>query len=98
VSVLPRKLSWDMAQDRWATIIEPVVAQPFNQGLILKNVSLVAGANVVNHKLGRNLTGWNPTRIRASATIFDTQDSNQTPQLTLNLVASANVVVDLLVF
>jgi len=44
------------------------------------------------------LTGWNPTRIRASATIFDTQDSNQTPQLTLNLVASANVVVDLLVF
>ena len=95
---LPKRLTWDMAQDRWSAILDPVVAQPFNQGIILKSVSLAAGANVVNHKLGRTLQGWIPTRVRASATIYDTQDSNQTPQTTLNLTSSAAVVVDLLVF
>jgi hypothetical protein len=87
-----------MASDRWASILNPFLSNPANNSLILENVSLAAGANVVNHKLGRKLSGWKTTRVRASATIYDTQDSNQTPQLTLQLVSSADVVVDLEVF
>lgn len=96
--MLPQKLSWDIAQTQWAQQLNPVIANPTINNLILKNVSLTAGTNVINHMLSRNLQGWKPVRVRASATLYDLQDSNQTPQLTLVLVASASVVVDLEVF
>ena len=85
-------------QTKWAQELNPIISNPTIHNLILKNVSLTAGTNVINHKLSRPLQGWNPTRLRASATIYDLQDTNQTPQLTLILVASAPVVVDLVVF
>lgn len=96
--MLPQRLSLTQMQNTWATQLDPVIANPTVNNLVLKNISLVTGTNVINHKLGRVLQGWKPTRIRASATMYDTQDTNQTPQLTLVLVASAPVVVDLEVF
>lgn len=98
MSSLPLKLPWNMAENRWATAIEPVLNSPIAQPVILKNVALAAGTNVINHLLGRKLVGWNPTRVRASATFFDLQDTNQTPQLTLVLVASAPVTIDIMVY
>lgn len=96
--MLPKKQPWEMAQTTWATQIDPIIANPTINNLVLKNVSLVAGSNTINHRLGRALQGWNSVRIRAAATLYDQQDTNQTPQLTLVLVASAPVVVDLVVF
>ncbi len=96
--MLPKKQPWEMAQTTWATQLDPIIANPLTSSIILKNVSLAAGTNVINHRLGRNLQGWNPTRIRAAATIYDLQETNQTPQLTLVLVASAPVIIDLAVF
>lgn len=96
--MLPQRLNLPMMQTEWAQQLDPIIANPTVDNLILKNVSLVTGTNVINHKLGRTLQGWNPVRVRANATIYDQQDTNQTPQLTLILVASAPVVVDLVVF
>ncbi len=95
---LPQQLSLTNMQNKWAAAIDPVLANPTINNLVLHSVQLSTGANVVNHKLGRKLQGWYPSRVRASATIYDTQDTNQTPELTLTLVASAAVVVDLVVF
>lgn len=96
---LPQNLTWDMASNRWSSIIEPVINNPVNNSILLKNVSLVTGTNVINHRLSRKLIGWYPTRIRdVSATFYDEQDTNQTPQLTLVLIASDDVVIDLVVF
>ncbi len=95
---LPQQLSIDQMQNKWATMIEPVINNPANNSLLLKNVALTTGTNVVNHLLGRKLIGWNPVRVRALASIYDMQDTNQTPQLTLVLVSSANVTIDLQVF
>lgn len=95
---LPQKLSWDMASTPWASAIEPVISNPANNSIIIKNVALVSGSNVINHRLGSKLVGWKTTRVRAAATIYDTQDSNPTPTLTLVLVASAPVTIDLEVF
>lgn len=92
---LPQRLTLDQLQTRWASIIDPVVTQPDATPVFLQNVNLVSGANSINHRLGYPLQGWQITRIRAAATIYDTQDTNQMPQLTLNLVASAPVVVDI---
>ena len=87
-----------MMQTKWASVINPVLGIPLNQGLLLQDVSLVSGSNTINHRLGRKLVGWIVTRLRSSATIYDTQDTNQRPSLTLELVASAPVVADIFVF
>jgi len=95
---LSQKLPLPLMQTQWASAIQPILDNPAANPSILKSVSLVSGTNVINHKLGQPLQGWYPTRVRANATIYDAQDSNQTPQLTLVLIASAPVVVDLAVF
>ena len=48
--------------------------------------------------LQRPLQGWYIVRQRALASIYDTQDSNQNPSLTLNLTSNAVVSVDIAVF
>lgn len=96
---LPQQLSLQQMQNTWATKLDPIISNPTVNNLILKNIVLITGTNVINHRLGRNLQGWKPTRIRnVSATFYDLQDANQTPQLTLVLVSSANVTIDLEVF
>lgn len=95
---LPQKLPWELADDRWSAILNPIVKNPVNSSSILKNVSLTTGTNVINHKLGQPLQGWSIVRQRAAGTVYDNQDSNQTPQLTLVLVSSAPMVIDLAVF
>ncbi len=95
---LPQKQTLEQLQPKWAAILNPIVKNPSNNASILQNISLATGSNTVNHKLGQPLQGWYIVRQRAAATVYDTQDSNQTPNLTLTLTASAPVVVDLAVF
>jgi len=86
-------------QSRWKSILDPLLGNPSVQSNILENVSLLStGTTVINHGLGRKLIGWRIIRKRGNANIYDTQDSNQTPQLTLQLVSSAAISVDLEVF
>ena len=87
-----------LMQTKWAASINPVINQPWNSGVLLKSIALVSGSNTINHKLGRILQGWVIVRQRSAATVYDTQDTNTMPALTLKLTASANVTVDLLVF
>ena len=85
-------------QNRWAAILNPVISNPSSQSHILHNLVLGMGSNVINHLLGRKLVGWRIVRLRAAATVYDTQDASVHPDLTLTLVASAPVTVDLEVF
>lgn len=89
---------FSLMQSAWATQLDPVINLPTNKGLILKEVQLVTGSNLVNHRLSRNLQGWFIIRQRGPASVYDTQDTNQQSTLTLSLVSSANVSVDLFVF
>lgn len=95
---LPQQLNINAMQNQWATAIEPVLNNPVIQGLILPNIALTTGSNSVNHRLARKLVGWYIVRQRGPASIYDTQDANQMPQLTLSLTSSADVVVDIAVF
>lgn len=90
--------NFQLMQNSWGAIINPIVNNPANLSLLLKNVSLANGTTTINHLLGRKLQGWKVIRQRASASIYDSQDANQYPELTLVLVSSAVVVVDLEVF
>lgn len=96
--VLSQTMDLVQMQNRWASILNPVISNPSGQSIILPNVLLANGTTVVNHMLGRKLIGWRVIRIRGLAGIYDTQDNNQTPASTLILVSNAAVSVDLEVF
>jgi hypothetical protein len=82
-------------QDNVQRALQPLVTSPLSDGLILENVSLAVGSNSVTHPLGRAVKGWTTMRVRAAATFYDTQDSNPTPDKTLQITASAAATVDL---
>lgn len=85
-------------QSNIISAVNPILANPIVSGTILTSVSLVVGSNTISHNLNRNLQGWIIIRQRALSQIYDTQDSNPNPSITLILVASSAVVVDLYVF
>lgn len=78
--------------------LRPITQNPETQGTILTEIQLATGSNTIQHGLGVPLQGWQIIRQRASASIYDTQDTNPTPQSTLLLTSSAPVSVDLYVF
>lgn len=90
--------SLQLMQSNWATQLNPLLRNPLSNGQVLQSVVLASGDNTINHKLGRKLQGWCIVRQRASASIYDKQDSNLFPELTLVLNASAAVTVDIYVF
>lgn len=88
-----------LLQTKWRSILNPFLSNPGLNSQIIPNVFLEnSTTTVINHGLGRVLLGWRLVRVRAAANIYDTQDSNQTPELTLILRSSANVIVNLEVF
>lgn len=87
-----------LLQDRWKAILDTLLTNPSLQSNLLHAVTLTSGSNTINHKLGRTLIGWRIVRLRGSATIYDTQDNNPQPDLTLQLTSSADVSIDLEIF
>jgi len=97
---LTRIQDLSLMQTKWSGILNPFLSNISLQSIILPNVRLLSAVNpnVVSHKLEAKLTGWRIIRKRGQASIYDTQDSNQTPDLTLNLVTDTDVTIDLEVF
>jgi hypothetical protein len=96
--MLPQKLDYEKMLTTWAQQLNPIIANPILNNGLLQNIVLKTGTNVINHKLGRKLIGWQTTRVRQPVGLHDEQDTNQTPQLTLVLVSDADVTIDLVVF
>ena len=85
-------------QQNIITSINPLIKNPLNSGQILQDVKLAVGTNVIPTGLNRKLQGWFTVRQRALANIYDNQDSNNNPGVTLILISDAQVKVDLYVF
>lgn len=92
---LPQKLTWDMAQTKWASEINPVLAQPLNSAGYLKGIELISGVTTINHLLGRTMQGWIISDINGAAAIYRSKPFND---LTLTLTSNAPVTVNLVVF
>ena len=93
--MLSTNLPWDMAKNKWASELNPVLANPMTNMRVLQNVSLTAGTNVINHGLGQAQQGWILTDIQGAATVYRTAPFNST---TLSLHSSASVIVNIGVF
>lgn len=92
---LPLKLTWEIAQTRWASIINPLLINPISNPSILENIALINGVTVINHKLGRTQQGWFLSDIQGAATIYRSAAFND---LTLTLTSNAAVTVNIGVF
>ena len=95
---LSSKLPWELANPKWAAAINPVLANPLASGNLLSDISLKSGVNTINHGLARKLQGYFVVMNNSSATFYDSQDTNQRPDLTLVINASAAATVSLYVF
>jgi len=95
---LSPRLDWPQAQTKWASTLNPIVANPLVNGIILSDVKLLSGANVVNHLLQRPLQGYIVILNDSAVTFYDSQSTNQRPELTLLLNASGTATVSLYVF
>lgn len=98
MDLLSSKLPWELANAKWAATLNAVLVNPLVNGRILEGVQLVKNGNAVAHGLGRKLRGWFFVRIDAAVTVFDTQATNQRPDLTLALSASGPATVSIYVF
>lgn len=88
-----------LLQTQWSSQLNPLLSLPLLNGLILRNIALQSGDNVIDHRLGRPLVGWLVIRQRdAFYGVYDKQDDNPRPSLTLILNAAGNTNVDLYVF
>lgn len=88
----------NQVQNNIAEVVEPLSRKEIISGLLLRGVELAVGDNFVNHRLNRELIGWEIVRLRAAVSIYDKQDTNSNSHVTLSLNASAAVTVDLWVF
>lgn len=95
---LSPSLPWALANPKWAASLNPLLGNPIVNGSLLSGVVLKTGANVINHGLGRKLLGYLVTLNNAAATFYDSQETNQRPELTLILNSSAPATVSLYVF
>lgn len=56
---LSTKLPWELAQTKWASILNPLLQLPFLSGIQINSIVLKANVNnVVNHLLQRMPQGW----------------------------------------
>ena len=86
-------------QDNIEKQYNQVVDKEVLDGHILQNVTLVPNkVNLVQHKLGRQIEGWIVIRKRADARIWDVQDCNVNKQISIALIVTSEVEVDLWVF
>lgn len=95
MSKLPLKLPLELMAPKWASQLDPVLANPVVQGLELKNINLTVGDNVINHLLGRKQQGWFITDINAVAGIYRSAEFNA---LTLTLNSDVECTINLWVF
>lgn len=86
-----------LLQRNWGNAINPILGNPASVGLLIPNVSLVIGSNVISHLLDRQMQGWSIADITFPGTVYrdPTKPFNDK---TLTLISSANGVVNLEVF
>lgn len=84
-----------LLQTKWASQLNPVLNNPVTNPVILKDIPLTTGVNVINHRLQRQMQGWIVTDINAPITLYRSAALNN---ITLTLTASAPAVVTIAVY
>lgn len=93
---LPQKLPYPLLVTSWAQTLDPIVANPILQGLLISDVALLANTpKLIQTGLGRLQQGWFPIDKTSNTAIWRTQPFNAQ---TLTLESSANTTISIWVF
>lgn len=84
-----------VAQTKWKSILDPLLAQPISSSQILTGIVVVNGTNVINHRLGRLMQGWIVTDVQSSVILYRSAPFNDT---TFTLSSNGSSIINLLVF
>lgn len=82
----------------WPRLLDPLLDSPIATPIILQEVVLTAGKNVIDHRLGKDLVGYISIGNNGPTTLWSDQANNPLPSKNLWLMASSGVTVNLLVF
>lgn len=82
-------------QNKWKSVLDPVIKNPLNGVSILSNIPLAIGSNKIAHLLGDVQQGWFLVDLNGVASIYRSQPFTATY---LYLTSSAVVTVSLGVF
>jgi hypothetical protein len=93
---LSPKLPWELAQTKWSSALNPVLALPILDGLQIDGIKLIANkAQAINHQLQRLPQGWFLVDNTANTVVWRTQAFNT---LTLSLESSSDTTISIWVF
>lgn len=93
---LSTRLPWDLANTRWASILNPILALPILNGNMIEAIDLIANKpQAINHLLQETPQGWFITDNTANAVVWRTRDFNP---LTITLESSADTTINIWVF
>lgn len=96
MALLSTKLPWDLAQTKWASTINPILALPILNGNLIKDINLTMSIpQSVNHLLGRMPQGWFLTDNTANAVIHRSADFTQ---YSITLTSNADTTISIWVF
>jgi len=84
-----------LMQNKWKSILDPVLASPITNPQILRGVVLSSGDNVINHKLGATPQGWIISDINAAVSVYRNAPFND---LTLTLNSSGSATINLVIY
>lgn len=88
-------LPFQMMQNSWGAIINPILANPLNNARLLFNIPIVTGVNVINHLLSKQQQGFVIIDITAPVTLYRSAPLNSK---TLTLTSSGAATISLAVF
>jgi len=92
---LPTKLQPDMQTTKWKSILDPLLKNPLNSIILVKDIELKIGNNKIRHTLNRIPQGWFIVDINAASTIYRSEPLDE---IFLNLNSSAVATISLGVF
>ncbi len=81
-----------------SSIFSSITSRVQLDSIVLNNIQLSQGVNVIPHTLNRTLTGWKITRINGVSNIYDLQSTSANDGVYLYLNSSAAVQVSIEVF
>lgn len=85
----------DEAQRRANQGVQDNVPSHVRNGVMIQGVFVASGTNkTIQHKLGRQLSGWHALRPRGTGQVSEVSSNDKT----LTLTASADVTVDVWVY
>jgi hypothetical protein len=85
-------------QSHIRTTLNPLLELPISDGVLQTDLSIATTDTLIDHKLGRQYEGFIITRLKSNSVIYESSSTNDIPDRTIILKASATATADIYFF